>query len=250
MAAIDGSKSIAYTHKQSKIPHLNNMMGMRAIISGKSMSGKGVVAQSMILKQFVGVVERIYVMSPTCLIDRSTWGPVEDYIQNVLRVDLKKEPAFFTEWDPSIIQKTIDDHAKVVKWQKEKGYKQISGILWIVDDFADDPAIMHARGNNILNKLFISGRHQQVSCICIVQALSLVSTTIRKNLTCALFFKATAKESQFIEDEYRPSEISRDDFRQIFEECTKETYSFLMMDFRRPVDEMFFKRFEYQIRLQ
>ena len=109
---------------------------------------------------------------------------------------------------------------------------------------------MHARGNNILNKLFISGRHQQVSCICIVQALSLVSTTIRKNLTCALFFKATAKESQFIEDEYRPSEISRDDFRQIFEECTKEKYSFLMMDFRRPVDEMFWKRFEYQIKLE
>jgi hypothetical protein len=45
-------------------------------------------------------------------------------------------------------------------------------------------------------------------------------------LTCALFFKATAKEAQFIEDEYRPHEVSRDDFRQIFEECTKEKYSF------------------------
>ena len=105
MAAIDASKSIAYTHKQSKIPHLNSMMGMRACITGKSMSGKGVVAQSMILNQFRGVWERIYVMSPTCLIDRSTWGPVEDYIQNVLRVDFKKEPCFYTEWDPSIIQK-------------------------------------------------------------------------------------------------------------------------------------------------
>ena len=163
MAAIDGSKSIAYKHKQSKIAHLDNMMGMRACITGKSMSGKGVVAQSMILKQFRGCWERIYVMSPTCKIDKSTWGPVEDYIQNVLRVDLKKEPAFYTEWDPAIIQKTIDDHAKVVKWQKEKGHKQISGILWIIDDFADSPEIVHARGNNILNKMFISGRHQQVS---------------------------------------------------------------------------------------
>ena len=121
MAAIDASKSIAYTHKQSKIPHLNSMMGMRACITGKSMSGKGVVAQSMILNQFRGVWERIYIMSPTCLIDRSTWGPVENYIQNVLRADLKKEPCFYTEWDPAIIQKTIDDHAKVVKWQKENG---------------------------------------------------------------------------------------------------------------------------------
>ena len=126
-------------------------------------------------------------MNPTCQIDRSSWGPVEDYLTNDLQIDLKKEPAFFTERDPSIIQKTIDDHAKVVKWQKEKGYKQISGILWLIDDFADDPSIAHARGNNILNKMFISGRHQQVSCICIVQALSLVLTTSRK-ISLALIF--------------------------------------------------------------
>ena len=81
-------------------------------------------------------------------------------------------------------------------------------------------------------------------------SLSLVSNTIRKKCTSVLCFKATAKEAQFIEDEYRPHEISRDDFRQIFEECTKEKYSFLMMDFRRPVEEMFFKRFEYQIKLE
>ena len=94
MAAIDGSKSIAYKHKQSKIAHLDNMMGMRACITGKSMSGKGVVAQSMILNQFRGCWERIYVMSPTCKIDRSTWGPVEEYIQS-LGGDFKKEPVFF-----------------------------------------------------------------------------------------------------------------------------------------------------------
>ena len=62
----------------------------------------------------------MYVMSPTCKIDKSTWGTVEECIQNVLRADLKKEPAFFTEWDPAIIQKTIDDHAKVVKWQRRR----------------------------------------------------------------------------------------------------------------------------------
>ena len=95
-----------------------------------------------------------------------------------------------------------------------------------------------ARTHRWLNKLFISGRHQQVSCICSVQSLALVSTTIRKNLTCALFFKATAKEAQFIEDEYRPSEIARDDFRQIFEECPKEKYSFLMMDFRSVLEKI------------
>ena len=56
MAAIDGSKSIAYKHKQSKIAHLDNMMGMRACITGKSMSGKGVVAQSNDFKTIQGML--------------------------------------------------------------------------------------------------------------------------------------------------------------------------------------------------
>ena len=81
-------------------------------------------------------------------------------------------------------------------------------------------------------------------------AVPVAIDTVIEYWASILFFKATAKEAQFIEDEYRPSEISRDDFRQIFEECTKEKYSFLMMDFRRPVEEMFWKRFEYQIKLE
>ena len=96
MAAIDASKSIAYTPKQSKTPHLNNMMGMRACITGKSMSGKGVVVQSMNLKQFRNVWSRIYVCAPKIFQDRSMWSPVEDYLTNDLRIDFRKEPAFLT----------------------------------------------------------------------------------------------------------------------------------------------------------
>ena len=82
----------------------------------------------------------------------------------------------------------------------------------------------------------------------LVQKLSLVSTTIRANLTCALFFQSTAKEAKFIEDEYRPSGVDRELFRQVFEECVQEPYSFMMLDFRKPVGEMFWKRFEFPIK--
>jgi hypothetical protein len=56
-------KALLTNTNRVKLP-LDNMMGMRACITGKSMSGKGVVAQSMILNQFRGCWERIYVMSP------------------------------------------------------------------------------------------------------------------------------------------------------------------------------------------
>ena len=152
-------------------------------------------------------------------------GPIEEYIQNDLKVDLKKESAFFTEWDPSIVQKTIDDHSKVVKWQMEKGYKQISGIPWIIDDYAESSEILHARGNNLQQNLHFG--KTQPGELYVHRSGPLVSEyNNSQKLTCALFYPATAKESQFIEDEYRPHEVSRDDFRQFFEECAKEKYSF------------------------
>ena len=85
MAAIYGSKSIAYTHKQRKTLHLDNMMGMRACITENSVSGKGVVAQSMILKQLRGCWEKNYVMSPTCKIDHSILEPDFPIIFRMIR---------------------------------------------------------------------------------------------------------------------------------------------------------------------
>ena len=135
MAAIDASKSIAYGHKQSKISHLNNMMGMRSCTSGRSLSGKGVVAQSMISKQFRGCWERIYVMSPTCKIDQSTWGRFQIIFRMIWGGDLKKEPAFYTEWDPAVIQKLSMTTRRLLNGKRRKDisrFREFFGSLIIL----------------------------------------------------------------------------------------------------------------------
>ena len=48
-----------------------------------------------------------------------------------------------------------------------------------------------------------------------MQALPLVSTSIRKSCTCVLFFKAIAEEAQLVEEEYRSSDVSREDFQNL-----------------------------------
>ena len=66
--------------------------------------------QNMILKHFRGCWERIYVFSPTAVLDKSTWDPVRKHLQEDLGIDLVKEPAFFegptappwTGWSRSI----------------------------------------------------------------------------------------------------------------------------------------------------
>ena len=91
-AAIDPGKSIAYRHKQSKMPQLDGVLPLRWIAAGPSGAGKGVTMQNLILKHFRGCWERIYVFSPTAVLDKSTWDPVRKYIKENLNVGTKKEP--------------------------------------------------------------------------------------------------------------------------------------------------------------
>ena len=75
-AAIDPGKSIAYKHKQNPFPQLDGVLPLRWILAGPSGAGKGVTMQNMILKHFRGCWKRIYVFSPTAVLDktsRKTW---------------------------------------------------------------------------------------------------------------------------------------------------------------------------------
>ncbi len=75
---------------------------MRYIAAGPSGAGKGYVFANIILKHFRGCWARIYIFSPTAVLDK-TWDPVRKYIQEEMGVDLKKEPAFFEEWGDGAI---------------------------------------------------------------------------------------------------------------------------------------------------
>ena len=82
--------------------------------------------QNMILEHFRGCSERIYVFAPTTVLEKSTLDSVQKYLQKDLGVDLKKEPAFFEEWDDSAtLDRLAQKHSEVVRKQKERGDRQI-----------------------------------------------------------------------------------------------------------------------------
>ena len=110
-AKIDPGKSIAYRHKQSKLPQLDGVLPLRWVLAGPSGARKGVTLQNIILKHFRGCWERIIVLSPTAELDKSTWDPVRKYIREDLGVDMKKEPAFFTDFNPGILEDIVRKHS-------------------------------------------------------------------------------------------------------------------------------------------
>jgi len=244
-AAIDPGKSIAYTHKQSPFPQLEGTLPLRWVAAGPSGAGKGVTMQNLILKHFRGCWERIVVFSPTAVLDKSTWDPVRKYIQEDMGVDLKREQAFFTDFEPAVLQAIVKKHSDIVQKQKDRGDRKLFGMLVIVDDFGDDASVLHKGGGSVLNRLFLSGRHHAISTIVAVQKLTLVSTPIRVNATGLLAFRVrNQKEYESIESEVTAL-VDRHTFREIWEEATSEPYSFLFIRLNaRNLNETFMKRFE------
>ena len=244
-AAIDPGKSIAYKHKQSPFPQLKDMLPCRLLAAAPSGGGKGVTMQNIILKHFRGCWERIYVFSPTAILDKSTWDPVRKYIQEEMGVDIKKEPAFFTNFDPAVLEAIVKKHSDIVQKQKDRNDHKLFGMLIIVDDFGDDASVLHKGGGSVLNRLFLSGRHHAISTIVAVQKLTLVSTPIRVNATGLLAFRVRSqKEYESIESEVTAL-VDKYTFREIWEEATSEPYSFLFIKLAsKTLDETFMKRFE------
>ncbi len=124
-AAIEPVKSATFTHKQSKFPQLDGVLPMRWIAAGPSGSGKGYVFANIVLKHFRHCWARVYIFSPTAVLDK-TWDPVRKHLQEDMGIDLKKEPAFFETWDDgATLDRLVKNHSEVVRKQKERGDKQI-----------------------------------------------------------------------------------------------------------------------------
>ena len=200
-AAIDASQSIDWDAPRGRFEHLPTPP-LRWICVGPSGSGKGVALQNICINHYRGAFERSIVVSPTAVTDTSTWGPVKKYLEKK-GIDLKKEPAFFEEFDVGVLQQIVDRHRKIVQVQKDRGEKRLYNLLLIVDDYADDQRVMrHGKNGQFLANCFLKGRHWGLSTILSVQKLTLVSTPCRVNATGLLAFKVrNFKEYEAIESE-------------------------------------------------
>ena len=132
----------------------------------------------MLVRLYKSCWARIYVFSPSVDVD-SAWLPVKKYVEDGLKVDPKKEKCFYSEWDPAALQDIVDGQRKLTEFCKENKQKKLHGICIVVDDFADDPKIMHAAGGaaaggSMLNTLFVRGRHLQISTLVSSQKFRLV----------------------------------------------------------------------------
>ena len=171
---------IEYHTKQSKYDNAPKLP-CRSIILGPSGSGKTVLLTNLILDVYKNCFSRIYIFSPSINVD-SVWIPVKKYIENEMKIDTKKEQCYFEEYNATDLKNIIDTQHKIIEFMKsKKGVKNLFQILVVIDDMADNPKL--CRNSQLLNSLYIRGRHMQISTISSIQKLRTLSNIIRVNTT-------------------------------------------------------------------
>ena len=168
-----------YHTKQSKYENAAKLP-CRSVILGPSGSGKTVLLTNLILNVYKNCFSRIYIFSPSINVD-SVWIPVKKYIETEMKIDTKKEQIYFEEYSATDLKNIIDTQHKIIEFMKSKKDKNLFQILIIIDDMADNAKL--CRNSNLLNSLYIRGRHNQISTITASQKFRALSNIIRINIT-------------------------------------------------------------------
>ena len=235
-----------YTQQQQKHDHLPTLP-CRGLLVAPSGTFKTVALVDICVRIYRGCWNRIYVFSPSVNLD-SAWLPVKKYAEHELGVDPQKEQCFFDKWDPAALNAIVDQQVRLTEHSKKLGLKKLYGICIIVDDFADDPRVVHsqsgaAAGGSMLNTLFIRGRHSCISVLVASQKLRSLSSLMRVNtqfyligkLRSSLELEAVLEEITAVHD--------KKTLLQMYNKAVSEPHGFWYINLTKRPEEMFYMSF-------
>ena len=236
-----------YTSKQPRDPIVPRVP-CTGIFLGPSKSGKTVALISAILDQYMtsggeSVFERIYIFSPSIEID-DAWKPVKDFIEHRMGVNTEREQVYFDKWDEGALRTIIQQQKKITRTTKELGFKKLYQILIVIDDFADQPELHRRTGDGALDTLFIRGRHMQISTWVSSQKLRLISAAVRVNMQFMCVWRLRNQLELEAVLEELTALLPKQELQAIYQEATREPFSFLFIHYLKPRAEMFYKRWE------
>jgi len=213
--------------KLGALPDLN----LRWAFVGTSGSGKGVAMLDLLLRHYRGVFDRIYLYSKSSTIDKN-WDPLRRYVEKDLGVIQEEEKTFFDEFDAQALQEQMDLQMQVAEEAKKQGMKFIPQVLWIIDDLADDPSVMHSN-SNLIATLAIRSRHFGGNLWIGTQRFRAMATVLRINLTALFIWPALSNrmERKAIIEEIS-GHYSPDQIEELLQHVSKRKHGFLFVNLK------------------
>ena len=106
------------------------------------------------------------------------------------------------------------------------------------------------KANGALDTLFIRGRHMQISTWVSSQKLRLISAAVRVNQQFLCCWRLRNQHELEAVIEELSALLPKDKLRRIYEQATRDPYSFLFVYYLKPKNEMFYLRFEERFALE
>ena len=141
----------------------------------------------------------------------------------------------YDEYNESAVMEIVNEQVGIIhKYSKKKA----PHLLFIFDDVVQDLPMTR---QNVMNKLFFSARHYNISLILLSQQYKMVARSVRLNASDIIIFQTgNNQEVQKIAEE-QAIEVQK--FKQILKDATEEPFSFLVIHNKLPISE------RYQLRL-
>jgi hypothetical protein len=198
----------------------------RMVITGGSGSGKTTLACHLLAKAYKDYFDVIKMFSPTAKWDPS-WRACK-FEEGDIEEDL----------DPDML---YDIYQEAEKECKEEGAAESKRILLMFDDCISDRKFM--RSAEML-KLFVQGRHCNISLMMLTQSYMKVDRSCRLQASDIFFFPSNMSEVERLVKEHCPPNVSNNEFRRLVQYATSERYNFLSILRRNPPEERFRKNLD------
>ena len=195
----------------------------KILINGKSqLSGKTTIVLNILLNPEFGYHDKfdgddIYIIS-------------DNKLDNKLKVlaDYKEIPEEnIMPYDEEVLESLYNTLEEMFMEEQAEG--EVKNRVILFDDVGYSGSLKNKQFG-IISKLIANGRHLNLSQIYTSQRFSMISTTVRSNLTGAILFSTSMKEVDMIAEDFNYFD-NKKDFIKMFRSVTKGPRDFLVVNF-------------------
>lgn len=205
-----------------------------AIFNGKTASGKTVLLTRLLLNKglYKDYFHKIYLFtrSPDDSFDQLPKDKLETFT-NVRMFDAE-------------IDKILQKQVKIIE---KNGIHKSPRILFIFEDIINEQKWLRSSPN--FRKLFIANRHYNASTFVTCQSWTSLLRAIRVNASQIYIFGPSGSEIELLVEEYRPSSMTKNEFRRLISFTTQDQFSFLSINNKMPPKEKFRKGLDILIKI-
>ena len=171
--------------------------------------------------------------SPSCDIDPA-YDEIKKYVKNKLEPDYEW---CFSEYDPEVLDKVIEDQTKLMKAHKEGKLKgKPFQCCVIIDDFSDSPEF--TRNSKQLWALYARGRHQGISTFTLTQRWRALSPIVRLNASVVFAGRMRNTKDIIALAEELSGSRGVEALREAISTAVSDApYSYLKIDLMAPVEK-------------